>query len=167
MHGGLHLEEGDEVGKEEGLVGDAGCGGEDLLQIGAGLLDGGGEKGELADVVGASEGSPDDVDVGAVVAQRADDAEESADDELGSREGDVFDVNLVGESLEAFGEEFVEAEEFYFFCALAASGHLTEVVHLALGGGLAKVFRVAEECVVGLAEEGWQHAESEQKDEPR
>ena len=90
-----------QVGEKERLIGDAGRGGKDLLQIGACLLDGGGQEGELADVVGAPEGAPDDVDVGAVVAQRADDAEQSADDELGSREGDVFDVDLVGEGLES------------------------------------------------------------------
>jgi hypothetical protein len=38
LHGRLHLEEGEQVGEEERLVGDARGGGEDLLQVGAGLL---------------------------------------------------------------------------------------------------------------------------------
>ncbi len=86
------------------------------------------------------EGAPDDVDVGSVVAEGADDAEQAADDELGLGEGDVFFVDLVGESLEAAGEEFVEAEELDLFCAFAAARDLAEVVHLTLGGGLAEVF---------------------------
>ena len=149
VDGGLHVEEGDEIGEKEGLVGDAGGGREDLLEIGAGLLDGGGEEGELADVVGVAEGAPDDVDVGAVVAEGADDAEQAADDELGAGERDVFAVDLVGEGLEAGGEVLTEAEELDFFGAFAGAGDLAEVVHLALGGGLAEVLGVAEKGVVG------------------
>ena len=85
--GGLHVEEGDEIGEEECLVGDSGGGGEDLLEIGAGLLDGGGEESELADVVVAVQGAPDDVDVSSVIPERANDAEQTADDELRSWRG--------------------------------------------------------------------------------
>ena len=72
----------------------------------------------------------------------------------------------MGEGLEALGEEFVEAEEFDFFRAFATSGYLTEIVHLALGWSLAEVFRVAEEGVVRLSDEGWEDAEGEKEDEP-
>ena len=164
--GWLHVEEGDEVGEEERLIGDAGGSGEDLLEVGAGLLNGGGEESELADVVSTMEGAPDDVDVGSVVPERADDAEKATDDELRSGEGDVFDVYLVGERLKSVGEEFIEAEELYFFCSFAASGYLAKVVHLALGGSLAEVFGVAEEGVVGFAEERWKNAEGQQEDKP-
>ena len=54
VHGRLHLKEGDQVGEEERLVGDAGDGREDLLQVGARLLNGCGEKRELADAVTAA-----------------------------------------------------------------------------------------------------------------
>ena len=72
----------------------------------------------------------------------------------------------MGKSLESVGEEFVEAEELYLLCAFAASGYLPEVVHLAFGGGLAEVFGVAEEGVVGLSEERREDAEREQKHQP-
>ena len=131
------------------------------------MLDGGGEEGELADVVGAVEGATDDVDVSAVVSEGSDDAEEAADEEFGSREGDVLVVDLIGEGLESAGEEFVEAEELDFLCAFSGTGDLAEVVHLPLGRSLAEVFSVAEEGVVGLSEEGREDAEGQEEDEPR
>ena len=82
-------------------------------------------------------------------------------------EGYIFEVDLVSERLKSVGEELIETEELYFFCAFAASGDLPEVVHLPLGWSLAEVLGVAEEGIVGFAKEGGKDAQSEQKDQPR
>ncbi len=71
----LHFKEGQQVGEEQGLVGNAGCGGEGLLNIRHGLHDGGGDQGKIADAIGALDGAPDAVAVGAVVTKLADDGE--------------------------------------------------------------------------------------------
>jgi hypothetical protein len=146
----LHLEEGNQVGEEERLVGDAGDGRKDLLQVGAGLLNRRGEEGELTDVVVAAERAPDDIDIGAVITERSDDAEHAAHDQLRTRERDILDVDLVSQRLELAGEELVQAEELDLFGSLAAAGDLAEVVHLPLGRGLAKVLGVAQESEVRL-----------------
>ena len=68
MHGWLHLEECDEIGEKQRLIGDAGCGRKDLLEIGACLLNGRSQESELPNVIGASKRAPDDVHIRAVIA---------------------------------------------------------------------------------------------------
>ena len=163
----LHLEERQQIGQEESLVGNARSGRKHLLQIAGGLNDGVGQVVELADVVVvAGDRAPDHKGIGAVVAKRGDHAEQTAGDQLLAREGDILLVNALGELGETVGEVIAQVEELELFGAFAAAGHLAQIIHLPLGRGLAEVLRIAEEGEMGLSQEGGQHAERQQKHQP-
>ena len=153
LHDGLQLEETDEVGEEEGLVGDARRGGEGLLQVSTGLLDGRCDEEEGADVVLAVEGFPDREDVSAVVAAGTEQGEQTAPHQFAAGKVDVFFIDLLGKRGEAVGEIVAEVEELQLFGGFLAAADLAEVVHDTLDGGLAEIFGVAEEGEVGFAEE--------------
>ena len=99
-------------------------------------------------------------DISAVVAQCADDRQQAAPDELLARERDVLVVDMLRELREAVGEIAAEVEELQLLGGFLAAAHLAQVVHLALGRGLAEVFGVAEEGEVGFTEERRQHAKA-------
>ena len=112
-------------------------------------------------------GAPNDKDVRPVVAEGADHGEDAAPEELAAGEIDVLVVDFLREGGEAAGEVAGEVVELELLRALAAAGGLAQVVHLALRRCLAEVLGVAEEGVVGFAEEGRQDAEGEQQHQPR
>ena len=157
LHRRLHLEERQQIGKEQRLVGNAGSRREDLLQVRARLHDGVRQQVELADIaVLPADRPPDHEDIRAVVAQRCDNPQQAARNQLPSRQRDVLFVDLLGERGEAAGEELAQVEELQFLGTLAAARDLPQIVHLPLGRRLAEVLRVAQEGEVRLAQEGRQ-----------
>src|SRR5205085_230028 len=113
-NGWLHVEEGQQVGEEQSLIGNAGKGGENLLNVAADLHNGAGQGSEGTDGDGAQQRPPDHVDVGGVVADGADKGENGARDQSAAGERDVLFVNLVPEAGETLGEEVLKAEELQF-----------------------------------------------------
>ncbi len=87
---GFHLEESQQVGQEQGLIGDTGSSGEHLLQVAGSLNDGVGRIVELADAVEmAGDRAPDHKRIRAVVAECGDYTQRAAGNQLLAREGDV------------------------------------------------------------------------------
>ena len=156
---GLHVEERDQIGEEEGLVGDARSRGEGLLEVGAGLLNGQCDQGKSRHIgILAGDGFVDRVDVSAVVAEGADEREQAAPEHLSVGQGDVLLIDALGQVAEAVGEISAEVEELQLFGGLLAAAHLAQVVHDAFAGSLAEVLFVAEEGEVGFPDKGGQHA---------
>src|SRR6266536_303724 len=73
--GGLHRKEIEEVFEEDGLLGNVVEAGEDLLDVGAGAVEGSGEERKAAEGDGAGEGAREDDGVGTVIASGGDDVE--------------------------------------------------------------------------------------------
>ena len=108
----------------------------------------------------------DGVEIAAVIAARAEEREQAADEQLFAGERDIFAVNLLGEGGEAARDVIAEIEKLEFFGGFFAAAHHAQVVHDALDGGLAEILRIAEEGEVGFGHEGRRNADDKQQQEP-
>ena len=114
----------------------------------------------------ADDRAPDDVHVGRVVAERADDREQRARDQLALGERDILLVDLVRQPGEALGQEFAQAEELQFLGGFLAAAQHAQVIELAADRRLAEILGVAQECEVALAQKRRQHAGNQQQQQP-
>src|SRR6185312_13571134 len=95
LHRGLHFKECDQVGEEEGLIGDAGSSGEGLLKIRLGLLDGHCDKCECANGwIMPGERFVNGKNVGAVVTAGADKREQPAPEQFAAVECNILVVDF-------------------------------------------------------------------------
>src|SRR5207248_2965844 len=113
----LHLEERQQIGQEKGLIGNAGEGREDLLDVAAGLHNGSNQEIKGADGQPASHSAPDYVSVRAVISASTNDRQHRADSESFSRQLNILLINNFRKLTESFGEKAGEIEKLKLLCS--------------------------------------------------
>src|SRR6202035_785905 len=102
-----------------------------------------------------------------VVAKRSDHTQRATGQQLLTREGNILFVDTQRELGKAVAQVIAEIEKLELFGAFPAARHLAQVVHLPLGWCLPKILRISQERKMGFSQERGQHAESQQKHQPR
>ena len=132
FHARLHLEEGQQIGKEKRLVGNSRSGGKCLLDIAHGLHDGGGDQGEIADAVVALEWCGRMLrSISPVVAKLAENGEQAAPEQPPAVEARHSLRRCRCESAVKRSVKIVaEIEELELLGRFFAAAYLAQVIHL-------------------------------------
>ena len=115
--GGLHVEEGQQVGQEKSLVRDARNGGENLLDVGAGLQNRARQQVPQSKIVHAGDRPPDYEHIGRVISHESDHGKESPGDQFPPGQGDVLFVDPIREFGETLREELLSPNNLSSFAA--------------------------------------------------
>src|SRR5262249_25464681 len=152
-----------QVGEEKRLIGDAGETTEDGLDAGAGSGDGAGEENHVADREDAGDRAIDHINVAAVVAERSEQAQKSADEQARASEANVLAVDALGNACVTIQQEGTQPEQLEFLRAFLAAADDAQVIEFAARGSLLESKPVGFESEVGLPKKGRNYADHEGK----
>src|SRR5205085_10735426 len=95
---------------------------------------------------------PNHINVGCVVAQRANHRQQGPGDQSAAREINVLGVDVIRKTRKTRNKKIFQTKKLKFFRGFAASPQHSQVVKLSTDRSLPKISRIPKECEMAFAE---------------
>ena len=137
------------------------------LDVGARAGDRSGQKCQLAESQGTQHGLINDVRIGSVVAQSAENRQKASEEELPFCQIHSLAMQVIREGFVPPHQEGSKPKQFQFFRALFAARQHPEIFHLPASRGLLEIHGVAKKSKVRLPQKCGHDAYEKKKQHPR